>query len=195
MVQVREAKNKALAGVGTPINELVCRVSILNFARRIAENIGLIRAAKFDLCLLRTSKKGFGFQRDVHVWITPRDIENANLTIVLGYIIIGHKDWHEGQIKVFAAFDDTEFEAQSERLNNLIVSGRLPVSQNNLKLFAMPAEQKMKDLINETSNAADLVIMGFNERYTKSEDLGFFSGYDQLGNILFVGTPNEPVVK
>jgi len=162
---------------------------------RIAENIGLIRAAKFDICLLRTSVKGFGFQRDVHVWITPRDIQNANLTIVLGYIIIGHKDWHQGQIKVFAGFNDNEFEAQSERLNNLIVSGRLPVSQNNLKLFAMKPEEKMKDLINKTSNEADLVIMGFNERYAKSDDLGFFSGYDKLGNILFVGTPNETNVK
>jgi hypothetical protein len=62
-------------------------------------------------------------------------------------------------------------------------------------MFAMPAAQKMKDLINETSNEADLVIMGFNERYTKAEELSFFSGYDKLGNILFVGSPQEPNVK
>ncbi len=34
------AQNKALAGVGMPINELVCRSSILNLARRKAEKTG-----------------------------------------------------------------------------------------------------------------------------------------------------------
>ena len=34
----------AITGVGTPINEVVCFVSILKFAKRTAENIGIRRA-------------------------------------------------------------------------------------------------------------------------------------------------------
>jgi len=159
--------------------------------KRIIENVGLIRAAKFDLCLLRTSEKGFGFQRDVHVWITARDLQNANLTIVLGYIIIGHNDWHQGQIKVYAAFTEEEFDEQEEQLNQLIVSGRLPVSASNLKLFKMNADQRKRDLVRQTSAEADLIIMGFNESYLRKDEVAFFQGYESLCNILFVGAPNE----
>jgi solute carrier family 12 (sodium/potassium/chloride transporter), member 2 len=159
--------------------------------KRIIENVGLIRAAKFDLCLLRTSEKGFGFQRDVHVWITARDLQNANLTIVLGYIIIGHNDWHQGQIKVFAAFNETEFDEQQEKLDQLIVSGRLPVSPSNLKLFKMEADQRKRDLVKQTSAEADLIIMGFNESFLRKGEVGYFQGYEGLCNILFVGVPNE----
>ena len=161
---------------------------------RIIENVGLIKAAKFDLCLLRTTEKGFGFQRDVHVWITPYDLENANLTIVLGYIIIGHSDWNKGQIKVFAAFEESEFTEQQERLNKLIISGRLPVSPKNLKIFSLKENQNYKDVVNKYSNEADLTILGFNEGYVRHGEPTYFQGYQNLGNILFVGTPTEPMV-
>ena len=37
-------KNEAFAGVGKPINEEVCLVSILNLAKRMAENTGIVKA-------------------------------------------------------------------------------------------------------------------------------------------------------
>ena len=158
--------------------------------KRIAENVGLIKAAGFDLCLLRTAEKGFGFQREVHVWITPQDLANANLTIVLGYIIIGHSDWKKGQIKVFAAFNEDEFQAQKEKLNKMITSGRLPVSPKNLRLFALADNQRRKDIVNQHSHEADLVILGFNESYIRQGEINYFQGIESLGNVLFVGSPS-----
>ena len=39
-----EAERIALAGTGSPINEVSCRVSTLNFASRIAEQTGISNA-------------------------------------------------------------------------------------------------------------------------------------------------------
>ena len=39
-----EPQNRALAGVGSPMNEVVCRSSRLNLARRSAENAAITKA-------------------------------------------------------------------------------------------------------------------------------------------------------
>ena len=39
-----EPQKSALAGVGSPMNEVVCLVSRLNLARRIAENAAITKA-------------------------------------------------------------------------------------------------------------------------------------------------------
>ena len=41
----KDPQNSAFAGTGRPINELVCRVSLLNFAKRNAENTEIKKAA------------------------------------------------------------------------------------------------------------------------------------------------------
>ncbi len=56
----------------------------------------IIYATGFDLCILSTSYKGFGYKKQIHIWIQPDDFDNANLMILLGYIILGHPEWKEG---------------------------------------------------------------------------------------------------
>ena len=46
LIRGNEQINKAVAGVGTPMKELVWRVSMLNFANRIAEKIVIKKATK-----------------------------------------------------------------------------------------------------------------------------------------------------
>ena len=45
MPATNDAQKRALAGTGTPIKELVWRVSLLNFAKRSAENTEIRNAA------------------------------------------------------------------------------------------------------------------------------------------------------
>ena len=59
----------------------------------------ILFATGFDLCVLSTSYKGFGYKKQIHIWITPADFDNANLMILLGYIIMGHPEWKDGIIK------------------------------------------------------------------------------------------------
>ena len=43
-IKGNEPRNNALAGTGNPINEVVWRVSRLNFASRTADRIGIMKA-------------------------------------------------------------------------------------------------------------------------------------------------------
>jgi len=162
-----------------------------NRLEKILDNYGLIKAANFDTCILRVTERNFGFHNDIHIWITPQDLGNANLTILLGYIISGHSEWKKGAIKVFAAFTKEEFSKQKEELDQMIVSGRLPVSQNNLRVFVAEKDRSKKDLINAHSSEADLIILGVNEAHLKHKNIEVFEGYDNVGNILFAHNNNQ----
>ncbi len=54
------------------------------------KNYRLLETTDFDICVLNTSYKGFGYKREIHIWISIMDYENANLMILLGYIVLGH---------------------------------------------------------------------------------------------------------
>ena len=48
-----------------------------------------------NICILRSSERHFGYKRDIHIWLTQGDYRNANLMIILAYIIIGHDEWKD----------------------------------------------------------------------------------------------------
>ncbi|MCB0612895.1 MAG: amino acid permease, partial [Phaeodactylibacter sp.] len=68
----------------------------------IVDNFKLIKSVDFDLLILGSTERGYGLKRSIHVWITSNDYENANLMILLAYIILGHREWKTGLIKIFA---------------------------------------------------------------------------------------------
>ncbi len=49
--------------------------------------------------------------------LRKEDYENANLMILLSYIILGHSDWKNGEIKIFATFPKEEFKARRRKFN------------------------------------------------------------------------------
>jgi hypothetical protein len=49
----------------------------------IVANFNLIKAIDFDLMILATSERGFGHRKEIHIWITSNDYENANLMILI----------------------------------------------------------------------------------------------------------------
>ena len=59
----------------------------------IVDNFNLIKSVDFDVIILGSSDRGFGFKSEIHIWITSSDYDNATLMILLGYIILGHKEW------------------------------------------------------------------------------------------------------
>ena len=87
----------------------------MNSLRAIRESLeealnthDIIYATGFDLCILSTSYKAFGYKKQIHIWIQPDDYDNANLMILLGYIILGHPEWKEGIINIFASISPRE---------------------------------------------------------------------------------------
>ena len=92
----------------------------------------LLLSTGFDICVLHTSYKGFGYKHQIHIWITSADYENANLMILLGFIILGHPEWKNGVIKIYALYDSRDLERKRLELMELIKSGRIPISPSNL---------------------------------------------------------------
>ncbi|WP_159519132.1 APC family permease [Sunxiuqinia indica] len=152
--------------------------------KEILPNYKMIESAGFDVCILNTSYKSFGYKRELHIWIRPDDFENANLMILLGYIILGHPDWKKGVIKIFALFPKEDVVDKRQQLLDLVKEGRLPISPSNIEM--VPYEKgSRKNVISTYSEDADLTLIGFRNEMLKGS-FEFFDGYVDLGNILFV---------
>ncbi|MEO0468521.1 MAG: amino acid permease [Bacteroidota bacterium] len=161
----------------------------------IIENMALVRAMGFDICVLSGHHRGFGFRKEIDIWITTGDYANANLMILMAYIILGHPDWAGGEIKIFVTHLESELEKERAKLLDLIHSGRLPISANNIEMIPIQSDTDHKTTVSEKSRFADLVIIGFLPEAVKHNKEEEFSGYDLLGNILFVNSSEEKVIK
>jgi solute carrier family 12 sodium/potassium/chloride transporter 2 len=146
----------------------------------------ILFATGFDLCVLSTSYKGFGYKRQIHIWITPSDSDNANLMILLGYIILGHPEWKDGIIKIFALYQPEAITRRTEELKQLIQEGRLPISLANINLVSANGDKGTREIIGENSIDADLTIVGFRQEQLSAEGYKLFTGFNKLGNVLFV---------
>ncbi len=162
----------------------------------VLKNFQLLESTDFDVCVLNTSYKSFGYKKEIHVWISYEDFENSNLMILLAYIMLGHPDWKRGFIKIFAAYPKQELQTQKEKLLELIKSGRLPISPSNISLIPINPDASNKSTIEKYSIDADLTIVGFN--YHESDNLNsekLFNGYGDVGNILFVSSSKAKEIK
>lgn len=161
----------------------------------IVDNFKLIFISDFDFCVLGTSDRGFGYKREIHIWITSKDYENANLMILLSYIILGHPDWKDGEIKIFALFPESELVEQKEYLLNLAKTGRLPISPNNIVLVEQKSDMDAKQIINDFSTDADLTIIGIRGEQIKATGRDMFLGYDKISNVLFINSTREKQIE
>ena len=161
----------------------------------IVANIPLVSAANFDLCVLSTAEKGFGFKREIHIWITQSDYQNANLMILIGYIIMGHPEWSKAQIKIYAIFPEESVDDQRNKLLELAQEGRLPISAKNIEVIGKKEHGSKKEIISQISTQADLTIIGFRSEAIKQYGGGIFEGYSLPGNIMFVNAQDEKEIK
>ncbi len=157
----------------------------------IIDNYQLLVASGFDVAILGSCDREFGYRKEIHIWITPGDYDNASLMILLAYIILGHRDWNGGVIKLFALFPEEELDPQREKLLELVHSGRLPLSAQNIHLIGQASGANRRDVIHRHSRDADLTILGFVGGMLRHRGTDLFSGYDEIGNLLFVNTTQE----
>jgi amino acid transporter len=156
-------------------------------------NYKLLNTAGFDVCILNTSYKGFGDHREIHVWITSEDYANANLMILLAYVMLGHPDWRKGVIRIFVLTPPEYRQQRWKDLANRVKSGRLPISLANIELVMESSETNRKDIVSHYSADADLTLIGFNN-YELAGEIGKFEnfqGYENMGNILFVSSNSQ----
>ena len=142
--------------------------------------------AGMDTLVLRHGDHFFGQRQRVHIWLTWHDYHNANLMVLLAYILLGHKDWQDAEIRVFAAFPEAQVDEQKERLLEMAESGRVSISPRNLTVIATADRGTFDRLVATHSSKADLVIRGFGEEKLKDHGRNFFLRHEELRDVLFV---------
>lgn len=143
-------------------------------------------STQMDTLVLRHGDHFFGQRQRVHIWLTWNDYRNANLMVLLAYILLGHKDWQDAEIQVYAAFPRHQVEAERRRLLEMAQSGRVSISPRNLVVIPTDDRSNFDELVQRYSAKADLVIRGFVEEKIVQHGAAYFKRHPQLRDVLFV---------
>ena len=161
----------------------------------IIDNVSLVSAGNFDIGILASSKNNINYKKSIHVWIRTIDTENANLLVLLSFIILGHPSWRKSDIKIFEIVSADEIDGSKQRMKDLILKGRLPISENNIETIANNDLISTKSLINEKSKDAGFTLIGFREEGLKHMKEKLFSGLEDLGSTLFVYSHSQKTIE
>ncbi|MBH83141.1 MAG: amino acid permease [Flavobacteriales bacterium] len=180
-----------LSGISGTENNLIlleyCESDKDSF-KDVMNNFNLLHTTGYDVAIMRSNNIKKDKKEEIHIWISPTDYENSNMMILLGYIILGHPDWKNAQIKVFTIYPKNKFEEYKNQMFEYIEDGRLPISPKNMKMVPYDEDVNYKETINKRSSNSDLTILGFRDELVKKHKLDIFEGYNTLGNILFVNS-------
>ena len=158
---------------------------------QIIDNFKLVKAGNYDVCVLGSSHRRANFKNGIHVWIRSFDYQNSNLMILLSYIISGHPDWHRSKIRIFDICREDELEQDRKNLVELVKTGRIPITEQNIQIIKKDENISSKVIINQHSADAGLCIIGFRAEHLKHYGADIFNGYEQVGDILFVNSHRQ----
>jgi hypothetical protein len=136
--------------------------------------------------VLRHGENFFGTRSTIHVWLTWHDTRNANLMILLSYILLGHRDWHGAEVSLFAAYPRSEIRERAEEIHEMIAGGRLLISEKNVVVIPTDDTIDFERLVEARSSAADLVMVGFTDVQLRKKRSQAFQRFPELRDILFV---------
>lgn len=161
---------------------------------RILDNVKLVRAGNFDVCIFAGSDHLIRNKNGIHVWIRGTDEKNTNFMILLGYIIMAHPDWRKAEIRIFITSPTGESAEMKDELKDRIAAGRLPITLKNIEIIVVPEHQSFSDAVEARSQNAGLTIIGFREEIIKHNPVKFFTDFDGIGDILFVNASEAKTI-
>ena len=157
----------------------------------IVEQVRFVASTRMTQVVLRHGDTFFGERKAVHLWLTWNDEDNANLMILLSYVLLGHPDWADAEIRVFAALPSEHVAEQRARLEALIEEGRLPVSLKNVRFHSVGSVDAYRSLVRRHSASADLVVFGFTLESLAERGAGVFLSHPEQQEALFVYAPQQ----
>ena len=161
----------------------------------IVDNFALVNAGNFDICILGSTSQRIQFKNGIHIWIESTDAENANLMILLSFIILGHPEWKKGQIKIFNISQKENVESTKKKMQELVHSGRLPITSKNINIIIQEPNVSAQKIINKNSENAGLTFIGIREEMVKHNKEKVFLGYDNIGTILFIHSKEQKAIE
>jgi amino acid transporter len=159
--------------------------------QEIVENISLVNAGNFDVCILGSSRRTIDYKNGIHVWIRSSDYENSHLMILLSFIIQGHPSWRKSSISIYDVCKKEQEEETRKNLEELVQAGRLPITSKNIQVISERPNVNTRAMISGRSAHAGLLIIGFRNELLKHEGARLFDGFEKVGNILFVNSHSQ----
>ncbi len=175
--------------VGTYVNGVIFELDTTpEFARismdDVQKGVSLALHLNQNVLVVR-SAHGKTACKAIHIWITEEQWENANLLILLAFIIMGHPQWQGSEISVFTALPSDSMELRREELARLIHHGRIPVSMSNVTVMEMEPGKMVQDYMEEHSRTADLVMTGFSADDFCRQGAALFEACPRIPFIVF----------
>ena len=161
----------------------------------VVESALFAAGTRKTLMMLRHSEFYFGDRKNIHIWLTWNDRNNANSMILLSYILLGHPEWSDAEIRVFAALPKAQVEERREEIEALIREGRLPISKKNVRFLSVDDVESFRKLVSRLSSDADLTLIGFDLTGLRSRREQVFLNHPDLKDVLFVHAPEEIVIE
>lgn len=152
----------------------------------VAGGLTLAGVPRMNRLVLRHGDNFFGARKTIHVWLTWHDARNANLMILLAYILLGHADWHGAEISIYAAYPRTEVKERAKELHEMITEGRLLISDKNVVVIPTDDDIDFQRLVAARSGTADLVLMGFTSDRLTRKGPELLQRFPELRDVLFV---------
>jgi hypothetical protein len=148
---------------------------------------GMVRLGKSVLLLNYDDERTFGQQQVVDVWWGGRG-GNAELMLLLAYLIHQHRTWYNARIRLIRVIDNREgYEQTKAHMEQLLSSIR--VTAEVVIIVREDPSQSLSDILCENSREADLTILGM--QVPDLEALESYRQYldnlmGQMGSVLLV---------
>ncbi len=152
----------------------------------LVDNSLFAAASGMDQLILRHSDLYYGARKNIHIWLTANDEQNANLMILIAFIILGHRDWKGAEIAVFAAVPTEDVDERKASFTQLISQGRIPIAEKNVRFMPVDGIEAFIALVSHHSQEADLVILGSSPHSLKSKGIELLRKHPSLHDVLFV---------
>lgn len=152
----------------------------------VVDGLAMAAVPAMNRLVLRHGDNFFGARVSIHVWLTWHDARNANLMVLLAYILLGHKDWRGAEISIFAAYPRAQVQERAAELQEMITAGRLLIAEKNVVVIPTDDGTEFQRLVEERSSTADLVLMGFTEARVEVKGRSLFERFPNLRDVLFV---------
>ena len=146
---------------------------------------------KMTRLVLRHSDFYFGERKSIHIWLTWNDRENAYLMILFSYILLGHPDWADAEIKVFAAMPMNQLAERRKEFQQFMSDGRIPVSEKNIRFLPIDDVDAYRERVSRLSADADLLVVGFDLAGLAERKGETFKNHAKNKDVLFVNAHSE----
>ena len=157
----------------------------------VASSCIFAASTKMTRLVLRHGDFYFGERKNIHVWLTWNDSENAYLMILFSYILLAHPDWSEAEIKVYAAMPMNELAERRKEFKQFMDDGRIPVSEKNIRFLPIDNVEAYRERVERLSADADLLVVGFDMEGLRERRGETFKNHPRNKEVLFVNVHTQ----